>query len=32
MDRIEVEMFTGQHNYAVLRLPERKFPGVLFRV
>jgi hypothetical protein len=24
-------MMTGQSNYAVLRLPARKFPGVLFQ-
>ncbi|GAA3207109.1 DUF6959 family protein [Dactylosporangium siamense] len=29
MARVEVEMMTGQHNYAVLRLPGRRFPGVL---
>jgi hypothetical protein len=27
--RVGVEMMTGQHNYAVLRLPGRRFPGVL---
>jgi hypothetical protein len=26
---VEVDLLTGQHNYAVLRLPERHFPGVL---
>jgi hypothetical protein len=26
---IEVEALTAQHNYAVIRLPERKFPGVV---
>ncbi|MEV0563337.1 hypothetical protein [Dactylosporangium sp. NPDC050588] len=29
MARVEVEMMTGQHNYAVLRLPGRRHPGVL---
>jgi hypothetical protein len=28
---IEVEVLTDQHNYAVIRLPERKFPGVVFQ-
>lgn len=31
MARVEVEMMTGQHNYAVLRLPGRRFPGVLMQ-
>jgi hypothetical protein len=26
---IEVESLTEQHNYAVVRLPERRFPGVV---
>ena len=26
---IEVEALTEQHNYAVIRLPERKYPGVV---
>ncbi|MEV0129335.1 hypothetical protein AB0H83_12865 [Dactylosporangium sp. NPDC050688] len=29
MARVEVEMMTGAQNYAVLRLPGRRFPGVL---
>ncbi|MET7424750.1 hypothetical protein [Dactylosporangium sp. NPDC005555] len=29
MARVEVEMIPGQNNYAVLRLPGRRFPGVL---
>ena len=29
METIEVDAFTGQGNYAVIRLPARKFPGVL---
>ncbi|GAB3846118.1 DUF6959 family protein [Dactylosporangium cerinum] len=29
MARVEVEMMTGQPNYAVLRLPGRRVPGVL---
>ncbi len=24
-------MLTPQHNYAVLRMPDRKFPGVVFQ-
>ena len=28
---IEVEALTDQGNYAVIRLPERKFPGVVFQ-
>lgn len=31
MKKITVEMFTGQGNYAVLRLPERNYPGVIFQ-
>ncbi len=31
MTRIEVELFTDQGNDAVLKLPERKFPGVLIQ-
>ena len=30
MENVEVELLTGQHNYAIVRLPERKFPGVVF--
>ncbi|WIX76774.1 hypothetical protein QRX50_35835 [Amycolatopsis carbonis] len=30
MTKVEVEMLTGQHNYAVLQLPERSFPGIVF--
>ncbi|MGC9666861.1 DUF6959 family protein [Planosporangium sp. 12N6] len=29
MERVEVDLHTGQHNFAVLRLPARRFPGVL---
>jgi predicted RNase H-like HicB family nuclease len=29
VNTIEVEALTEQHNYAVIRLPERKFPGVV---
>ncbi len=29
MTRIEVDLLTNQGNGAVLRLPERKFPGVV---
>lgn len=31
MERIEVELLTGQHNYAVVKLPNRRFPGVVFQ-
>lgn len=31
MNKVEVELFTGQGNNAVLRLPERKFPGLLLQ-
>jgi hypothetical protein len=31
METIEVELLTGQHNYAVVRLPGRRFPGVVFQ-
>ncbi|MER6268605.1 hypothetical protein [Streptomyces sp900105755] len=29
MERIEVELFTGGANDAVVRMPGRRFPGVL---
>jgi hypothetical protein len=29
METIEIEAFNGQVNYAVVRLPSRKFPGVV---
>ena len=29
MEHLEVELFTPQVNNAVLRLPQRRFPGVL---
>ena len=29
MERLEVEAFTPGHNYAVIRLPGRAFPGVV---
>jgi len=29
MERLEVEAFTPVHNYAVIRLPGRAFPGVV---
>ena len=29
METIEIETFNGQANYAVVRLPSRKFPGVV---
>ena len=28
---IEVEVLTEHHNYAVIRLPKRKFPGVVLQ-
>ena len=31
MERVEVELFTPQHNDAVLRLAGRRFPGVLIQ-
>ena len=31
VERVEVELFTPQHNDAVLRLPGRRFPGVLLQ-
>ncbi|GAA0681386.1 hypothetical protein GCM10009429_01810 [Dyella marensis] len=31
MNKIEVEIFTDQGNNAVLRLPSRKFPGLLLQ-
>ena len=31
MKRIEVELLTDQGNNAVLRLPQRRFPGVLLQ-
>ena len=31
MERIEVEALNGQHNYAVIKLPGREYPGVLFQ-
>ncbi|GLQ47510.1 hypothetical protein GCM10007862_25610 [Dyella lipolytica] len=31
METIEVEIFTDQGNGAVLRLPHRKFPGLLLQ-
>jgi hypothetical protein len=31
VERIEVELLTGQHNFAVVRLPQRRFPGVIFQ-
>ena len=31
MPRVEVDILTGHHNYAVLRLPGRRSPGVLFQ-
>lgn len=31
MKKIEVEIFTDQGNNAVLRLPDRKFPGLLLQ-
>lgn len=31
MQKIEVELFSDQGNGAVLRLPERKFPGLLLQ-
>ena len=31
MKKIEVELYTPQSNYAVLRLPERNSPGVVFQ-
>ena len=29
VETLKVDALTGQHNYAVIRLPERKFPGVV---
>ena len=29
MENFEIEAFIGQANYAVIRLPARKFPGVV---
>ena len=29
MQRVMIELFTEQSNNAILRLPEREFPGVL---
>ncbi len=29
MERVEVELFTDGGNYAVVRMPGRKFPGVV---
>lgn len=31
MKKIEVELFSDQGNGAVLRLPERRFPGLLLQ-
>lgn len=31
MNKIEVDALTSQHNYAVVRLPDRRFPGVVFQ-
>jgi DNA-directed RNA polymerase specialized sigma54-like protein len=31
MTKVEVDLLTDQENGAVLRLPERKFPGVLIQ-
>jgi predicted RNase H-like HicB family nuclease len=30
-ESIVVELLTEQHNYAVVRLPDRKFPGIAFK-
>ena len=30
MESIVVELLTEQRNYAVVRLPARKFPGIVF--
>jgi hypothetical protein len=29
MSRLDVEIYTDQGNFAILRLPERRYPGVL---
>ncbi len=31
MKQITVDLLTDESNYAVLKLPNRKFPGVLFQ-
>lgn len=31
MKKMTIEAFTEPTNYAVVRLPERKFPGVVFQ-
>lgn len=31
MTKIEVELFSDQGNGAILRLPERRFPGLLLQ-
>lgn len=31
MERVEAELFTDGGNYAVVRLPGRRFPGVLMQ-
>ena len=31
VESIEVEVLSGQGNYAVIRLPERKYPGVVMQ-
>ncbi len=31
LPRVEVESLTDQSNFAVIRLPQRKFPGVVFQ-
>ncbi|MEL6893509.1 MAG: hypothetical protein AAFP84_18095 [Actinomycetota bacterium] len=31
MEHIEVEVLTEQHNFAVIKLPSRRYPGVVLQ-
>ena len=31
MTKVTVELYTEQSNYAIIKLPKRKFPGVVFQ-
>ena len=31
MEHIEVQALTEQHNFAVIKLPSRQYPGVVFQ-
>ena len=31
MNKVLVDIYTGQQNFAILKLPEREYPGVVFQ-